>query len=508
MPENKSTRQPQDPNAARRVVQGSGLTVVTLLGAAGVAWASGSGSFLIRFAGVLVLVLPLLFLALVMTRAAERRAAEAVFLRQEVDAVRAEARVATELPKLAESDQPAAEVARVALARVGSVVNFQWGGLIISDADGVAIKQVFDGPVPPEFRYFLAGQPQRTRNFLGAITDSSEPVYLDGASTHLPDLWAFFEAGTRGLAFVPAGETASGGHLLLLIVRTGRAQPWTQRDRDLLELAGRTLTVSVERRARLQRLRGEALTDPLTDLGNRRSFEADLAAELSRATSQNHPVGVLSLDIDGLKVVNDSLGHAGGDGLLRAFAQALRAHFRDEDRVYRVGGDEFVAILPHLDPRAHSVALARVEAAVRDVRAQGYSRAGASAGVASYPQEAADGESLVHLSDQRMYAVKAHCHQNDPPDVQPPGSAALPARSVLLGAAQDQPVFGGAVTDSHDTTLGATPEEEQANEWETPISDPWNDEPLAVDEPSPSPKENALLEEAPLVEDGPDKRRG
>ncbi len=97
-----------------------------------------------------------------------------------------------------------------------------------------------------------------------------------------------------------------------------------------------------------QQLEQQALLDPLTGLGNRRAFDADLAAALADRRRSGGPLLAL-LDVDGLKAWNDAFGHPAGDRALQAVAAALRLSFRAGDQVYRLGGDEFAVLVPSGD---------------------------------------------------------------------------------------------------------------------------------------------------------------
>jgi diguanylate cyclase (GGDEF)-like protein len=89
-----------------------------------------------------------------------------------------------------------------------------------------------------------------------------------------------------------------------------------------------------------------AVLDPLTSLHNRRSGEERLTEEISRAERYGRPLIVLLLDIDGLKLVNDKLGHPAGDRVIKYFAERLRKAIRGSDLAVRLGGDEFLILLP------------------------------------------------------------------------------------------------------------------------------------------------------------------
>jgi diguanylate cyclase (GGDEF)-like protein len=106
----------------------------------------------------------------------------------------------------------------------------------------------------------------------------------------------------------------------------------------------------IESLARVQNLTNEvyklAALDQLTGLYNRRSGEQRLAEEISRAVRHERPLTVLLLDLDGLKQTNDRLGHAAGDLVLKSFAQRLQKAIRGSDLAVRLGGDEFMVLLP------------------------------------------------------------------------------------------------------------------------------------------------------------------
>jgi diguanylate cyclase (GGDEF)-like protein/PAS domain S-box-containing protein len=161
---------------------------------------------------------------------------------------------------------------------------------------------------------------------------------------------------------------------------------------------------------RERRIRHEADTDELTGLANRRAMQRMLDAALARAEPQGLAVGVLMIDLDGFKAVNDRLGHAAGDAALREVAARLRRSVRERDLVARTGGDEFVVVLADLAPgeRAAHDAAGRIRGAFtaplvldgEQVRLQ------AAVGVARYPEDGRDIERLLAAADREMYAHK------------------------------------------------------------------------------------------------------
>jgi diguanylate cyclase (GGDEF)-like protein/PAS domain S-box-containing protein len=187
--------------------------------------------------------------------------------------------------------------------------------------------------------------------------------------------------------------------------------PLTERDGSLYG-AMSTYADVTGRIERERRIRHEADTDELTGLANRRALLRMLSAALARAQAHDLGVGVLMLDLDGFKAVNDHLGHAAGDTALREVAARLRRSVRERDMVARTGGDEFVVVLADLAPGEHAArdAAQRVEAAFTTPLVLEGERMSlhAAVGVASYPADGRDLEQLLAVADRAMYARKTH----------------------------------------------------------------------------------------------------
>jgi diguanylate cyclase (GGDEF)-like protein len=125
-----------------------------------------------------------------------------------------------------------------------------------------------------------------------------------------------------------------------------------------------TLRDITEQRAYAERLRDQSLTDELTGLLNRRGFLAMATARIAEARRTKAPIALLYADVNGLKRINDELGHEQGDLVIGDAARTLRGVFRGGDIVARIGGDEFVALLPNLSPAARDPLLERLGAAI------------------------------------------------------------------------------------------------------------------------------------------------
>jgi diguanylate cyclase (GGDEF)-like protein len=104
-----------------------------------------------------------------------------------------------------------------------------------------------------------------------------------------------------------------------------------------------------------------AALDPLTGLYNRRSGEQRLNEEISRAVRHHRPLTLLLIDLDGLKQTNDKLGHAAGDLVLKLFAERVQKAIRGSDLAVRLGGDEFMALLPECRSEEIGRVLGRIE---------------------------------------------------------------------------------------------------------------------------------------------------
>jgi diguanylate cyclase (GGDEF)-like protein len=147
-----------------------------------------------------------------------------------------------------------------------------------------------------------------------------------------------------------------------------------------------------------------AALDQLTGLYNRRSGEQRLAQEISRAQRHGRPLTVLLMDLDGLKQVNDKHGHAAGDTLLKGFADRLQRAIRGSDLAVRLGGDEFMALLPECRAEEVRHVLARIEGLEFEFNEEKislhFSRGWTDYKAGETPQE------LLNRADQELYANK------------------------------------------------------------------------------------------------------
>src|SRR6202171_2358144 len=185
----------------------------------------------------------------------------------------------------------------------------------------------------------------------------------------------------------------------------------------------------------LKKLELNAVTDPLTNLYNRRLFAETFEKELNRARRYSHPLGLVMLDLHRFKEVNDKHGHPRGDEVLRAAAATLKKALRTSDYAFRIGGDEFALILPQTDA-AQSLALARrVETVFAEMLQPLQLAVSVSMdhGVANFPQDAEQADQLIRIADERLYRLKHTNHRRTGNGswltVTPPDSKKTPAAS-------------------------------------------------------------------------------
>jgi diguanylate cyclase (GGDEF)-like protein/PAS domain S-box-containing protein len=171
---------------------------------------------------------------------------------------------------------------------------------------------------------------------------------------------------------------------------------------------GSALDVTERFRAQ-EELRKMALTDPLTGLGNRLQLVNRLREAMSWLGEHGGHVAVIAVDLDGLKSVNDTYGHATGDELLQETAHRLRATARTGDTVARLGGDEFVVVCPGLTPGAAAALAEHVVTALSapyELKGDVTAWSGASAGVTVTDDPQTDVDRLLAEADRALYAAK------------------------------------------------------------------------------------------------------
>jgi diguanylate cyclase (GGDEF)-like protein len=171
-----------------------------------------------------------------------------------------------------------------------------------------------------------------------------------------------------------------------------------------------------ERKRKAQeRLAYMATHDPLTGLPNRPLFKDRLTLALTHAKRDQQRLAVMLLDLDHFKDVNDALGHTVGDELLQVISARLRMALRQGDTVARIGGDEFLLLLPGIVRSEDAARIAEkiLEAVHQPLEREGRRfRVTVSIGIAIYPEDGDDADTLMRKADEAMYGAKKHGRNN------------------------------------------------------------------------------------------------
>ncbi|HEY0493822.1 MAG TPA: diguanylate cyclase [Candidatus Dormibacteraeota bacterium] len=238
-------------------------------------------------------------------------------------------------------------------------------------------------------------------------------VFEHGTALVVPDVNA--EPRYVGLDPKVRSELAfpliSRGRLIgVLNAESEERDAFTHADLDLMSAVGSQLAACVEVAQLHHTLKREASHDPLTRLNNRRLFLDRVAKETARAEATDEAFSVVFLDVNDLKLVNDTYGHLAGDALLREVANALTDAVRGEDVVARYGGDEFVVLLPGTPRAAASVVAQRITEGIARHRflagRQLLQIPGVSLGLATFPEDGRTADELLAVADVTLYEQK------------------------------------------------------------------------------------------------------
>jgi diguanylate cyclase (GGDEF)-like protein len=222
----------------------------------------------------------------------------------------------------------------------------------------------------------------------------------------LPVFWTTFFFGRRGAAAILVC-VAVGHALSLLAMPASDAYPGRWID-VMVSVSGVALVVLVlERRNEmlLERLAGEARTDPLTGLLNRRGFDEHAIREFAHVDRDGLPIALASLDIDHFKQVNDEWGHTVGDRVLANLARILANESRGIDIAARLGGEEFVVLMPGSDAAGAQGFIDRVRAGLEASARPGLPAVRISAGVVA-TREPLEVQVMLERVDRALYAAK------------------------------------------------------------------------------------------------------
>lgn len=211
------------------------------------------------------------------------------------------------------------------------------------------------------------------------------------------------------IACLPMLPLNRGGrvHGLITVVVKGRS--FSDEDHELLRSLASQATLALENIELHHQVQRQAVTDELTGLTNHGRFQELLSGELEQVRRYQYTVGLIMLDVDDFKAINDSYGHQQGDIVLRNIARVVRESSRETDWPARYGGEEMAVILPHTDLEGSYAIAERVRTAIEDLRVRrldggGVLRITASLGVVSSSE--GDKQALIAAADGALYEAK------------------------------------------------------------------------------------------------------
>ncbi len=314
----------------------------------------------------------------------------------------------SEIDRLILSTPDTAQVIRTVLERLGEVVSADLVSVTLLDHDNPNHARTYFRAAGDEAALAMARHDMGAADHeaLEATSAGHWLAVLSSAPTYLTYLR---QEGARTAYVQPIVWRGAVCGALALGYRTESSLSEDER-RQARELADR-VAVAVSSAWRDEQLYVQAHFDPLTALPNRLLFKDRLGQEIARSQREGLRFGLLFVDLDHFKTVNDSFGHTTGDAILREAARRISGCVRASDTVARLGGDEFTVMLTNLQGAQEAWAIAEgiVESLSREFQVNGQQCfLSASLGIASYPGDGTTAEELLKSADTAMYRAKSN----------------------------------------------------------------------------------------------------
>ncbi len=279
--------------------------------------------------------------------------------------------------------------------------------------DSIAVYVVRDQKLVPEyvngenFRLFSSLEIPVGEGLSGWVAQNRKPILNGNPSVEAGYMGDPGKFSTLRSALAVPLEGLNGAVGVLALYRAEKDAFTRDNLRILLAISSK-VSLAVENALKYRLVENSATIDYLTNLPNARSLFLRLDSELARCRRMNTPLAVLVCDLDGFKQINDCFGHLTGNKVLSSVANGLKENCREYDYVARMGGDEFVLLLPHITPDSVDERighLVRIAAAAGEV-VQGKRLLSMSVGEAFFPMDGDNAEELLATADRRMYKSK------------------------------------------------------------------------------------------------------
>lgn len=297
----------------------------------------------------------------------------------------------------------------LAAAEIAGLLGADGAALLDCEHEGWVRYRLFHGLDQLNGKALAGFRFRNDNGTVGAVLRTGVPIFTPDYAASPLAMPEFVDAGLKANFVLPVPGPA--GPIGALAIAWTRSAPQSLRpfDHEAAEMFAALLGAALHRERLEAQLRQESLHDALTGLPNRRLLVSRLIEAQERARRHDRLLVVAMVDLDGFKGINDALGHAVGDQVLISSAARIRDMIRRTDTVARVGGDEFVVVLEDVQRLQDAeVTLGRIVRVLRvRTKISGHSRdLRASIGVALYPFDECDAESLLRRADQAMYRMK------------------------------------------------------------------------------------------------------
>ena len=317
----------------------------------------------------------------------------------DVRQVRGRARILERITHRASARETLGEIAELAGDRDAGETGF---ALIDGSGDGTSLVVTTLVPDEPDLaRGFelISALAQGARHPVGLRLDRADPRASDPAIAAL-----FDRLSADAIAVMPVRDDAD--RIIGVIGKAGRARASAEDPDEALAELAQLAAAAIAHADLLADLHRRAYHDELTGVANRARFEAQLHAALTSRRRDKRTLALFLFDLDNFKPVNDRLGHEAGDDILRTVARQVTATLRGDDLLARIGGDEF-AVLAHVAEAVDAEHLAARLVTATKIPTTGDLTVTSSVGLALYPRDGDDRDSLMAAADEAMYVAKA-----------------------------------------------------------------------------------------------------